>query len=74
MSQATQAATSGEFKCGGDVKFRWMIKGTTRPEIYGWFERDFTVIVGTSGFWRTDDADEAFRRAKANFPHLFSEA
>lgn len=61
------ALQSGQVDLGNKVVFRWMIQGETTPEIYGWLERDFAIVQGSGGFWRTADPDEALRRVKAAF-------
>lgn len=66
--------TSGEFECQNGVKFRWIIQGERTPEIYGWLDRDHSILVGTGGFWRTSDPQEAFNRARACFPEFMGDA
>ncbi len=60
--------SSGEIELGQGRTFRWMLQGDRIPEIYGWIERNYTIEKGTGGFWRTDDPQEAARRALSNFP------
>lgn len=66
------AATSGEERIGDKLVFRWMIQGDRTPEIYGWLERDYSIVPGTGGFWRTANSDEALARCKAAFPGEFA--
>lgn len=60
--------TSGVIPLNNGHTFRWMRQGARTPEIYGWVEKDYTVINGTGGFWRTNDPQEAVKRLKQNFP------
>ncbi len=69
----TKKPQSGDIAMINGYVFRWMRQGDRTPEIYGWVERDHTIVSKTGGFWRTADPDEAFRRCKASFPDLFEE-
>lgn len=53
---------SGSVQLAGGYAFRWMLQGTTHPEIYGWVEKDHE-IVKQGGFWRTPDPLAAAQRA-----------
>lgn len=59
--------TYGEIPMSGDNVFRWMMTGTTTPEVCGWIEKNHTILKGSYGFWRTDDPQEAARRASISF-------
>jgi len=60
--------TSGQIDGSDGRVFRWMLQGDSRPEIYGWIERDYKVEPDSGGFWRTDDPQQAAKRAWAAFP------
>lgn len=62
--------TSGEIPMNDGHVFRWMLTGTTVPEICGWVEKDHTMLNQTYGFYRTPDPDEALKRCKASFPEF----
>lgn len=53
------------FACG--TVFRCQTQGDRSPEIYGWLERDFAIVPGSGGWWRTDDPVEARNRCAARF-------
>ncbi|MBB3910146.1 hypothetical protein [Sphingomonas desiccabilis] len=57
---------SGEVALGSLGAFRFLIQGTSVPEVYGWIEKDHT-ITHQGGFWRTPDPLEAAERALAAF-------
>lgn len=46
--------------------FRCTISGDKCPEIYGWIEKGHTIVKGTSGWYRTTDANLAARIAANN--------
>lgn len=59
--------TTGDIPMSDGTVFRWMLTGTSSPEIYGWQERDHSIVSHSGGWWRTDDPQEAARRcAMAN--------
>jgi hypothetical protein len=55
--------TQGEIKLPDNRVFRWMLQGTTKPEIYGWIEENHTMIMSTAGFYRTTDPEVAVLHA-----------
>lgn len=56
--------TCGEITLkNGDV-FKWQLSGTTTPEIYGWVERNYSIVKGTAGFYRTTDPERAKQHAE----------
>jgi hypothetical protein len=59
-------ATSGEVPLSGGHVFRWVLQGTTVPEVCGWVEKDHAVVTGTYGFYRTVDPQAAARIAASN--------
>lgn len=62
-----QSGKSGETTLSGGNKFRWNIQGERPPEVYGWIEKDHSIVKGSGGFWRTPDPVEATKRAAAAF-------
>ncbi len=59
--------SSGDIPLNDGHTFRWRIQGDRTPEIYGWIEKDYSLVPATGGWWRTADPDEAARRAAATF-------
>lgn len=58
----------GEVKLKNGHKFRWKMTGTTKPEVYGWIERENgSIITRSAGWWRTTDPEAAAKTAAANF-------
>lgn len=62
-----EQAASGTIELEHGARFRWNVTGSTVPEIYGWLETAAGAPIGSGGFWRTPDAEEAARRAKTIF-------
>jgi len=46
--------------------FRWTLQGDRTPEVYGWIEKDWSILPGSGGWWRTTDAQRAARIAASN--------
>lgn len=46
--------------------FCWMMTGTSIPEVCGWVEKDWVIVKGTYGYWRTPDPEEAVKRASTH--------
>lgn len=55
---------------GKGYTFRSMIEGDRIPEVYGWIEKDYAIVKGTGGFYRTPDPEAASRIARMNVPEL----
>ena len=53
----------GEIDLDDGSLFRWTLEGNRSPEIYGWIEKDHSIVPKTGGWWRTDDPEEACKRA-----------
>lgn len=49
----------GDIDLGNGRTFRWILTGDKTPEIYGWVEVDYEIVNGTSGWYRTPDAEKA---------------
>jgi hypothetical protein len=50
--------------------FRWMMTGDTVPEVYGWTEKDYSIVKGTTGWFRTTDAEAAAKIALSNLEEM----
>ena len=53
---------------GNGYTFRAMLQGRNDAtlEIYGWVEKDYSIVKGSGGFYRTDDHVKARAIARAN--------
>lgn len=58
---------SGEVAVQNGFTFKWMMSGTTTPEVYGWLEKEWEILKGSAGFYRTPDPEEAAKRAVVSF-------
>lgn len=58
---------SGEIEMTNGFVFKWMMSGTTTPEVYGWIEKNYSILKGSGGYWRTSDPQEACKRAALSF-------
>lgn len=60
------ANSSGEIMLGRGYVFKWTMTGDKVPEIYGWTEKNYSIVPNTAGWFRTIDPEKAARIAKSN--------
>lgn len=65
---------SGEIALEDDFYFKWTMTGTSVPEVYGWVEKGWSIVKGSTGWWRTAEPQEAAERACANLGYKIKEA
>jgi hypothetical protein len=58
--------TAGQIELGDGWKFKWLLEGDTKPEIWGSIEApNGSLVIKSSGWYRTDDPEAAARHARS---------
>lgn len=70
MTTDTKKRSSGEIALTDGHVFKWMIQNPDKPEVYGWVEKDWIIVKGSGGWFRTPDPENAARIAQSNLDYV----